>query len=328
MTYQLGYEIEFCGLTSNEISEAFAAAEVPYAGRYSYHGSRGAIASEGPGEGMRIPNLRDSKEYGPANPNASVWVTEHDGSLRNTAGRGGCHEVISPFLYGRAGMDEARKVHKALVAAGAQTNSSCGNHISMGVGHNSRWARFSQKRKAEVGGRIAWIYAHFQPVFDALSSNTRQSTNNCYTSGVNATRPFTGRGVVNARTFVMTGKVEFRQPGYTLDWKNIEGWTMILQSIVSCAMNENHRSHVKGWRNFVEDLVRQPISIDNMLRFLNPGRIASRWAHDRLVSNIHKWSQGREQRVQIRNQTYNRPSALLGMRAFWFNGETNIRRWD
>lgn len=325
MTYQLGYEIEFCGLTSNEISEAFAAAEVPYAGRYSYHGSRGAVANEGPGAGQRMPMLRDRKAH-PANPNATVWVTEHDGSLRNTAGRGGCHEVISPFLYGRDGMDEARKVHKALVAAGAQTNSSCGNHISMGVGHNSRWARFSEKRKAEVGGRIAWIYAHFQPVFDALSSNKRQSIGNTYCHGVNPSRPFSGRGVVNARTFVLTGKVEFRQPGYTLEWKNIEGWTMILQSIVACAMNENHRSHVKGWRDFVEDLESQQISMDNMLRFLNPGRIASRWAHDRLVSNIHKWSNGREQRVSIRDQTYNRPSALRGMQAFWFGGEPNTRR--
>lgn len=322
MTYQLGYEIEFCGLTPTEVSRAIQGAGVGYGGWFSYHGSRGATATDGANMGMRIPRVRDIKMH-PNNPNATVWVTENDGSLRNTAGRGRCGEVVSPVLYGKAGMNEAKKVHRALVAAGAQTNSSCGNHIHMGINHNSRWKRLSVARKAETGARVAYIYSHFQPVINALLSNVRATGGSGYgdsVRAVNLSNPFNGRCVLNMGSFILQGRLEFRQPGYTLEWDNVEGITLLFQSIIGCALNDNHRSHVKGWANFVEDLRSQPISLAGFLGFLNAGRKAEAWAVARLDSNISRWSHNRAERVLIRDGTWSRPTSIPARAAFYANG--------
>jgi len=271
---QFGIEMEGYGLTREAIEEVMAKCGAGHEGFFTYHG--------GQNHDEKIENAR-------------IWKTESDSSLgRNFTqyGYAGSHEIISPVLYGKSGQLHAEKVWRELKKAGFEVDRKCGTHITMGINHNARFARMSDAKKTKVGMRVAQIYAHFQDVFDALSPNVR-SGDNGYCRAVNLNNPFGNRqSAVNLTKWALRGCVEFRQFGYTTDIRNFRGWMKVLDSILSCAFNENHRS-------YGADLSQIPVTWAAMASFLNIGAAATRWGDDRISNLLVNYQNGRENRQSV-----------------------------
>lgn len=267
MAQRYGLEIECFGLTENELREAILSVEgLEYGGHFGYHGSR-------------VLGLR-SKE----NNNGHLWVSERDGSLENTAGRGMCHEVISPVMEGEAGLRIVGQVMTALTRAGAQVNRSCGLHTTFGIENShARFRRMSAKKKAQVISKIVDAYDWFEAGFDALVSPSRRywsSRPSTYASPIQypydsqgwATRMTNGygqmnaedaqtlvrrgvnRGYLNIGSFLDKGIIEFRQHNGTLNRWKIYNWSLLLQRLVQWAVNDRHVNFGADLRDFAPTL--------------------------------------------------------------------------
>ena len=268
MSLKFGIELESMGLTGNEVKAAVEAAGEQFGGLFGYRGGTACV---------------DRQE----------WRAESDSSLSMSFcgwDRVGSHEIISPIMQGVAGRKAILRVVKKLKQAGATVDRSCGTHIHVGVGHSARWARMSEDKKMEIGARMIEIYTHFMPVFDALSPNNRTCRGNHY---VGVPTWNSRCSAVNLQAFINYGRVEFRQPGFTLNQKVIEMWLGLVDSICKAAVNENHRSyHV--------DLAEVRCTLPAMLEFLNVGSKVSKLATDRLDFCIEKYTQGRFNREAVR----------------------------
>ena len=257
-----GIEIESFGLTEDELKTAIESVEgLSYAGHFGYHGSRRL--------GLR------SKENGTHH----IWASERDGSLTNTAGRGMCHEVVTPLLYGKDGLKTASKVMKAMSRAGAKVNKSCGTHVTLGVGNCfARFKRMGARRKALVAQNVVDIYTYFYAgLCDLVSPSRRQGSPTATTYGgwsyvarlneygafrnqtwgthnEKVLRHQPGRGAVNLSSFHTSGIIEFRQHNGTLDGQKIGNWAQLMHRILSVTMNENHPSYGVDVRNYTPDL--------------------------------------------------------------------------
>jgi len=260
MAQRYGLEIECFGLTENELREAILSVEgLDYAGHFGYHGSR-------------VLGLR-CKE----NNNGHLWASERDGSLTNTAGRGMCHEVISPVMEGEAGLRTVGKVMTALSRAGAKVNSTCGLHTTFGIENShARFRRMSAKKQAQVISKIVDAYDWFEAGFDALVSPSRRFWSrrpSSYASPIHY--PYglengfgrmeaedaqrlvergVGRGYLNIGSFLSKGIIEFRQHNGTLNRWKIYNWSLLLQRLVQWAVNDRHVNFGADLRDFAPTL--------------------------------------------------------------------------
>lgn len=95
--------------------------------------------------------------------NTHTWKCVPDGSLR---GRDGTAEIVSRVLSGASGLQEMRRVMKALKSAGAKTNRSTGMHVHIGVEH--------------LGDRhlamIIRLHCIFQQVFNGFITERRRES--------------------------------------------------------------------------------------------------------------------------------------------------------
>ncbi len=300
MAYQIGYEIEAYGLNAQQIREVIESKGADFLS------PDGRDRLFGYSESKRIP-LRCTK----ANPyyvNRKAWIAAQDGSL-TAGGLGPAFEIISPVLHGAAGMKEAARIHKALVKAGAVTHRTAGNHIHMGINHSARWARMSDRKKAEVGKRLAHVYKHFQKVIDALLSNVRSTGGmGAYRAGsgygpstreVNLNRPFGGRCVLNLGSWVLQGRVEFRQVGNTLRWDVIEGMTSVFKAMLNVCFNENHPNWVRRMDDFTHGLAITPVTLDAMAEYLNLGSKTTAFCENRIIELRDRFMNNREMRNQV-----------------------------
>lgn len=309
MAYQIGYEIEAYGLNAQEIREAISGV-----GEDFLRPDRNGDRLFGYSESKRVP-LRCTKTN-PDYQHNKAWIAAQDGSLTNYR-LGPAFEVISPIMYGEAGMRAAKRVHKALVKAGAVSDKTAGNHIHMGINHSARWNRMSDKKKAEVGKRLASVYWHFQPVIDSLLSNVRCSgvagrAGSGYgpsTTPVNLNRPFGGRCVLNLGSWILQGRVEFRQVGYTLKWENIEGMTGIFKAMLNVCFNENHPSWKRRFEDFTRDLTIRAATLDSMVSYLNLGSKVSKWAEARVISLRDAYTVNRDMRNGVLKVDLTAPDA-------------------
>ncbi len=253
MAQKYGMELECFGLTPDEVASAIRSVEgLDYGGHFGYHGSRRL--------GLRCDE----------NGNGNLWVSEDDSSLRNTAGRGICHEVISPVLEGEAGLRTAGKVMTALSRAGAKVNKSCGLHTTFGIENSSaRFRRMSAKKQAQCIVNIGEAYDYFMQGFDSLVSPSRRyhhPTRSSYASPVSlwggnqfcqpradpqaVVRYGFNRGYLNIGSFVSKGIIEFRQHNGTLNRWKIYNWSLLLQRLVQWALNDRHTNHGCDLREF------------------------------------------------------------------------------
>lgn len=315
MSYQIGYEIEAYGLNARQIREVIEAKGA----KFLTPGSdrlMGYWESKSPCSHPRGMVPLRCKKMNPDYEHNQSWIAAQDGSLTATH-LGPSFEVISPVMYGEAGMREAKRIHKALVKAGAVTHRTAGNHIHMGINHSARWNRMSDKKKAEVGKRLASVYWHFQPVIDSLLSNVRCSgvagrAGSGYgpsTTPVNLNRPFGGRCVLNLGSWILQGRVEFRQVGYTLKWENIEGMTGIFKAMLNVCFNENHPSWKRRFEDFTRDLTIRAATLDSMVSYLNLGSKVSKWAEARVISLRDAYTVNRDMRNGVLKVDLTAPDA-------------------
>lgn len=257
MTQTYGFEIECFGLNPAELQSAINSvdgAEVAVPTGYAQY----TYGDDSPTMD-RIFGYGESKEVGlrcTRTQGVSVWMVARDGSIRNSSGRGIAHEVISPILYGQEGIDNMKRVVKALSRAGAKVNSTCGVHVHLGTAHNSRVRRMSAAKKNRMVHRMADLYRHFKGGIDLLVPASRRTGQNHYCVNVdynqsadNVHENYTnqsinfGRGVVNAGNYSSNGTIEFRQHSGSLNGKKLENWARLMSKIVGWAINDNHPSY-------------------------------------------------------------------------------------
>ena len=263
MAIQYGIELEMQNVTA---SEAWNAVE-------------GANPASGPID-RTVYGWHSSEAPSPGRSNGGQhgrWFTMRDGSLAGyPCGRNekGNVELVSSILYGEAGDREMLRVLTRLNASGATVDRSCGTHITVGLNNNSRWNRLSLAGKVKVANRVVDFYNHFQPVFDAMSPNCRQ-VNGHSAFELESPRNITENrnqgtrySAVNLSNYILygegVGRIEFRQPGYTLDAKKITLWLKIIGRIISMALNENHCSRAY-------DLYEMPQTVTGMTTYLGLG---------------------------------------------------------
>lgn len=256
MAQRYGLELECFGLTVEEIETVFNTLnenghDVLYGGHFGYHGSRFL--------GLRCRE----------NGNGNLWVSERDGSVSNTAGRGIAHEIISPVLEGEAGLRIAGIIMTALSQAGAQVNKSCGLHTTFGIENShARFRRMSAKKQARCIANLVDAYDYFQPLgFNAIVPPSRRPEDrraNEYMSGMHIRYPSgthnmmgehtnesaqlvvergVGRGVLNLSGFLSKGIIEFRQHNGSLNRWKIYNWSLLLQRMVQWAISDRHINH-------------------------------------------------------------------------------------
>ena len=291
MALRSGIEIEAYNLSGNELKEILESEGCTFGGTHGYHGGR-SPQSDG------LNGAWCSKTHG------LHFVENSDGSLRGMRNASmeekGAFELITPILHGEREFAMLARILRKMKAKGAYVRRDCGTHMNFGINHLARIKRGSDRLKTEIGTRIVEIYNHFQPVFDAISPNCRRSdtTDMAYRNSCMAaspSRPFRGRCVVNMvnhHDFIMYGRVEFRQPGYTLEHKKMMGWLRMLNAVVSCAVNEQHIS-------YRQSLHGVPQTLQGFVDFLNPGVKAERWASERINQMIRDFAGFRDEREAV-----------------------------
>ena len=276
MAQTYGFEIESFGLTEQELRttlsglRGYDGEETTYSGHFGYHRSN--------------PNGVRSHENGEQN----VWASERDGSIRNTAGRGIAHEVVSPIIKGQEGLAILKRVMKAMTRAGAKVNKSCGLHITMGVRNcSARVRRMSARNLAQRIGRMVDAYDYFYGgAFCRLVSPSRRvgapnattycprvrytyQVPNTYGTGTkahyqNMMRNTVGRGVVNINKFMSKGIVEFRQHNGTLNGDKITNFALLLHKLISWAINDEHINNGCDIRSY-------PPTLNGLMDMVNVG---------------------------------------------------------
>ena len=304
MALRFGVEIEAYGLTGNEIKEIVESAGGEFLGMYGYQGGTFRATDEtlegrNPRSGSN--GAWDMKIDGP------IFKCNTDGSLdHNTPDadwdRKGAFELVTPILHGEKGLAMLSKIMNRMVMKGAYVDHNCGTHISIGVNNNARFNRFGTAKKMAIAHEIVTTYHHFQSVFDAISPNNRRSddSRSGYCPPCNPNRPFNGRSnvnMMNAGLFIQTGRIEFRQPGFTLSIKKITGWLRMLNALVSRTVNRDHVGYGLDATNY-------PQTLEGFVNLCNPGVRAEKWAYNRIKDLADRLPQYRESRRAVLGGAY------------------------
>ena len=214
-----GIEIEFFGVHVTKVVEALKANEI---------------------------NFKQESYSHEARPH---WKLIYDVSVTNRGTglpRGG-HELVSPILVGREGLEEVRKVMAVLDSIGAKVDKTCGLHVHHGV-------RDFQVRDFQ---NIYSLYYKFENFFDAVVAPSRRQSVNQYCRGLNqglieqvqkATtldelkRILADRYLkLNFQAFIRHNTIEFRQHSGTVNGEKAVNWIVFTQAVVERAKLETIR---------------------------------------------------------------------------------------
>lgn len=166
----------------------------------------------------------------PGEPSSEDWRVVPDGSLDAEDS----FEVVSPILSGENGISQVRKVAKALVAAGAGVDQSCGLHVHIDANDLS---------KNDIVNAVK-RYDFHELSIDSFMPRSRRGTRNHYCHPVSDLIPDLVRksrepGVtvdrlcasvyeryykLNIAAFIRHGTLEFRQHSGTVNGKKMENW--------------------------------------------------------------------------------------------------------
>lgn len=159
------------------------------------------------------------------------WKIVTDPSVRGTASGGEC---VSPILSGVEGLEQVEKVAKALSAAGATANRSCGLHVHVDA----------RTLNAPDVANVLFRYAKFEQDIDRVMPRSRRNGGQGYCDSItrivdrNRTRIANSRTVnelvrnsglhrmvkVNVHAFVAHGSIEFRHHSGTVNADKITNW--------------------------------------------------------------------------------------------------------
>ena len=215
-----GIEIEFFGVDLNKVIEALKANEINFKHESYSHSTR------------------------------SYWKLIYDVSVTNRGtglSRGG-HELVSPILKGKEGLEELKKVMDVLDSIGAKVDKSCGLHVH----HVHHGVQDFQVKDFQ---NIYYIYYKFENFFDAIvAPSRRQSINRfCKTitketiEGIQKAKTLDDLSTVlydrylklNFQAFFRHRTIEFRQHGGTCNSQKAVNWVIFTQAVVERAKLEN-----------------------------------------------------------------------------------------
>lgn len=181
--------------------------------------------SHGQDSGPRRPSQDEVK---------ASWRVISDGSVSN-----GC-EVVSPILSGNEGLAILRVVVRALKAAGAEVDNSCGFHVHVGatdlegaeiINAVARYARHEREIDAFMAprrrdSRSQWCRS-MVPVATNMTENGGASTNTALANLVGG-RYFK----LNVHAFVRHGTLEFRQHAGTMNINKMINWIVFCVNFI------------------------------------------------------------------------------------------------
>ncbi|MDI6840421.1 MAG: amidoligase family protein [bacterium] len=167
-------------------------------------------------------------------------------------------EIVSPILQGHDGLKQLETVCKALEAAGAKVNKSCGIHVH----HDAN--DFSLTTFKNIYG----MYARFEDSIDELVAKSRRGMNNTYCKSprtnlealqnansveeiINSIYP--DRYIkLNCQSFRRHGTIEFRQHQGSTEFKKISAWVIFTQMMVERAVQGKIqlKKGATDWFNF------------------------------------------------------------------------------
>lgn len=174
----------------------------------------------------------------------NIWKATTDSSINASRS---C-EIVSPILQGQEGLDQIKVLTKALTAAGASVNRSCGFHVHLDA-HD-----LSAKNLRTIIQR----YAKHENEIDLFMPKSRRNDSNNYCHTLNdpyymennplywfsenadnlATALSSKYLKVNPQCYIRQRTVEFRQHSGTLDYNKIQNWVkFVMQFTKNCKDN-------------------------------------------------------------------------------------------
>ena len=252
---------------------------------------------------MEGRNWRASRGSQSPGPFSGQWKMVEDSSINGyscSMESKGSIELVSPVLFNEAGRANFFRILDGLKATTASVDISCGTHISVGLDGKARWVAMSVANKAKVANRMVAFYQHFQPVFDAISPNCRKANTTEMSVGMmgahfmdeNGTEGCGRYTVLNLDSYITYGRVEFRQPGFTLDKQNLGRWLKIINSVVSMSLNENHCSRTMT-------LSEMPQTVDGFATYLGLSNAMRENVRARVLSLYNNHRRGRVERLAV-----------------------------
>lgn len=202
-----------------------------------------------------------SEEYNHSTRNH--WKIVNDGSI---SGDNGC-EIVSPVLSGSEGLEQLKKVCRALNRAGAKVNGSCGLHIHFGV-NDFTLDNFKN---------LVLSYLANENQIDAFMPNSRRRSNNRYCQSLGEVinvrsdvrnaesisqviRVFGDRYFkLNVQSFNRHGTVEFRQHSGSTQFSKIKNWILICARMVEFAKSNGMFNNLNSvlnetLQNYIADI--------------------------------------------------------------------------
>jgi hypothetical protein len=188
------------------------------------------------------------ERYGHAVPRN--WKIVEDGSVIDrtaTSFRGLGGELVSPPLTGEEGLEEVRKALRAMVAAGATVNKTCGLHVHVDAADLT-------------GADVARIFVNYRSHESVINQfMPRSRVDNGYARPVSAMYDFPGfltrvqnpsamhavaasferYSTVNFASYARHGTVEFRQHSGSVNASKVTNWIQFVLHFVANAKAAN-----------------------------------------------------------------------------------------
>jgi hypothetical protein len=200
---RFGVEIEFFGISRDRARQAISAAGIDLSSGYGH--------------------------------NSSAWNLKSDGSVTGSG-----LELVSPPLSGEAGLEQVKTVLRALRQAGARVDRTCGLHVhhevrDLGAIGVVRFARSWSNNQELIDWLVAPSRRDNQGYCRRLDSSDLRSM-----AGVSAgdrSVPCRDRyRVVNVSSYSRYGTVEVRQHQGTLEFRKVEAWIRLGQSMLDACL--------------------------------------------------------------------------------------------
>ena len=191
-------------------------------------------------------------------PVGGSWKVVHDPTA-GPDGRGGA-EIVSPPMSGHDGLEQIRRVCRALDRMGATVNEHCGLHVH----HDARDRTVSQMMRLSASYRLhqesiigllpisrhnnRYAMPETAPVHDAETLKTVPQSNHMPFDRLRVSRALSGGSrhrAVNWLSYARHGTVEFRQHHGTVDAGEITYWVLFTQAMVSAAIENDGRRQME-----------------------------------------------------------------------------------
>ena len=268
MTLRYGIELESAGLTGQEIKEAIESAGGVFGGIMSYHGTARGGYNDSRVQGEYVWTVESDSSIGYENPIFRRNGQSYRYNRMCSMTQKGTHEIVSPIMYGEAGLKHMARVMKALARAGAMVYSTCGTHVTISA-NNSRWNRMSLRKTAKVCRNINNFVVKYGNVIDMIVAPSRRGTrtggrspsgycnrNQYWGEEYELSRPSMQRysninwgnfrlGNANrtlhaqARDTRLGNRMEFRQHQGTMNGAKLANWIRLNHKIISQFVNDN-----------------------------------------------------------------------------------------